>query len=92
MKGLNYHAVNGETGEECGHRHHSPQSAKKCAKALGWKKFFVETYNGGRQEPAKEHEGSKKNRTYDGYNKRVAKILAHQVNNEEIEIIVGKEE
>ena len=92
MSELNYHAVNGETGEECGHKHHSPQSAKKCAKTHGWKKFFIETYNGGRVVEEGFHAGSKKNKMYDGYTKKIGKIIAHQINNEEVEITLGKEE
>ena len=92
MSELNWRAVNGVTGEKCPHAHHSQQSAKECAKVKGWERFYIEKYNAGRQRPTAEHMGSKRNKKRDGYTKRIGKMLATQVNNEEVEIMIGREE
>lgn len=91
MNGLNWRAVNRRTGQFCGHRHHSKESAERCAEVLGWDKYYVETYDGGREKPKKMHRGSKKYKFVDEYNRRTGAVIISQVS-PDVEINIGKEE
>ena len=91
MTGLNWRAVNRKTGQCCGHKHHSKESAERCADVLGWDRYYVETFDAGRHKCVKTHMGSKKYKCVNEYNKRTGVVLATQVS-PETEINIGDDE
>lgn len=91
MSELNWRAINRLTGESCGHKHHSKESAERCAEVLGWERFYVETYDGGRTRYKKTHTGSKKYKFVDDYNRRTGVVMTTQVS-PKVEMNMGKEE
>ncbi len=81
---LNWRCVDNDTGEKCKHKHHSQQSARNCAKAMGFENFYIESFDGreGNTARMKEgiHRGSKDARSeIPEYNRRRGKIIATQV-------------
>ena len=46
MAGLNWRCVDNDSGEKCPHKHHSQQSARNCARTMGFENFYIESFDG----------------------------------------------
>ena len=88
MAGLNWRCVDNDSGEKCPHKHHSQQSARNCARTMGFENFYIESFDGREGNTARirtrVHEGSKAERCgMPEYNRKLGKRIATQVSPED---------
>lgn len=92
----NWHAVNLITGEECGHAHHSKETARKCAGVKGWTHAKICTFwNCSQKEETHKrlHKGAKEVRGRLSYNRKIGKRLTSNVSEAELgNMNIGKDQ
>ena len=94
-KDKNWHAVNLITGEECGHAHHTKETAKRCANVKGWTHAKICTYWKCNKKEGSEahHTGSKKRKADQSYNRKMGRLLMHHLSEDDAkELSLGMEQ